>query len=155
MLLTLHHRCQRLKTKQRRYCTNNCGTSNGETSNGGTSNGRTNNGGTSNGGASTTWTGIVQELDLTLDNPTVCALITVHAAQKGSLLLAARMATDVFSLKDTTMHILGNGNRTALCLALLLNKPYCQSCWLFGDPSAMQNRQSRQKRPSGESVCFG
>ena len=65
-----------------------------------------------------------QELNLTLDNPTDRALfqlgrlptkliwerqlfITVHAAQKDSLLSEARMAIYAFSMKDTTMHILG------------------------------------------------
>ena len=59
-----------------------------------------------------------QELDLshmTLDNPTDRALFQLGrlptklrtAAQKDSLLSEARMAIYAFSMKDTTMHILG------------------------------------------------
>ena len=51
------------------------------------------------------------------------------------------MATDTFSLKKTHYHAHSGAmeiERHWLCFSPTMKKPYCQSCWLFGDPQAMQ-----------------
>ena len=96
-----------------------------------------------------------QELDLTLDNPTDRALF-----QLGRLPTKLRTAIihhgpcrpkGQFAIRGE------NGNirifyerhyhahsgameieRQWLCFSPTMKKPYCQSCWLFGDPQAMQ-----------------
>ena len=96
-----------------------------------------------------------QELDLTLDNPTDRALF-----QLGRLPTILRTAIihhgpcrpkGQFAIRGE------NGNirifyerhyhahsgameieRQWLCFSPTMKKPYCQSCWLFGDPQAMQ-----------------
>ena len=77
MRLTLHHRYQRLNTKQGpEPAHENEAAAKPTTS-------RTSNGGTSNGGTSTTWTGnLVQEFGLTLDNPMDRALSAGHTVNR-------------------------------------------------------------------------
>ena len=67
--------------------------------------------------------------------------VTVHAAQKDRMLSAARMAIGACARKNKSMHILGlwkSNGKGSSCFSPLMKKPNCQSCCLFGDPSAMQ-----------------
>ena len=96
-----------------------------------------------------------QELDLTLDNPTDRALFQLGR-------LPTKLRTTIIHhgpcRRKGQFAIRGeNGNmrifyerhyhahsgameigRQWLCLSPTMKKPYCQSCWLFGDPQAMQ-----------------
>ena len=115
-------------------------------------------GGTSRGGTSTTWTGSsgVRPAARQPDGSRSLSarhyfqtnwyrqsFFTVHAAQKGRFLSETRMATNAFSRKQTTMHILGQWNRTAMSLFLTNDEEaILQSCWLLGDPSAIHKERA-------------
>ena len=42
-----------------------------------------------------------------------------------------------------------------LCFSPMTKKPSCQSCWLLGDPSAMQNEWANGSLTSGRPKNFG
>ena len=149
--------------------TNNGGTNNDGTNNGGTNNDGTNNGGTNNGRTSTTWTGS-SGVDMTLDNPTDRALF-----QLGTLPTELRTTIihhGTCRPKEQFAISSENGNRRIfsekhyhahsgaikierqwLCFSPTTKNPYCQRCWYFGDPSAMQNEWTNSV--SGYPKNFG
>ena len=127
----------------------------GGTSDGGTSNSGTNNGGTSNGGTSTTWSGRSGVIDLTLDNPTDRALFQlgrlptklrtaiIHhgpCRPKGQFAIRGENG-NIRIFYEIHYHAHSGAKEIELqwlCFSPTMKKPYCQSCWLFGDPQAMQ-----------------
>ena len=96
-----------------------------------------------------------QELDLTLDNPTDRALFQldrlptklrtaiIHhgpCRPKGQFAIRGENG-NIRIFYERHYHAHSGAmeiERQWLCFSPTMKKPYCQSCWLFGDPQAMQ-----------------
>ena len=111
-------------------------------------------GGTSSGGTSTTWTGSPEVRPDARQPDAVRSLSARHIAKRTEI----RNSSSRFASSKGTVshlqrewkqaHFLGNTlpstfwshriKRQWLCFSPTMKKPSCQSCWLLGDPSAIQ-----------------